>query len=178
MRAPGPEAVAFWAESARTTTVVESALHTDLLAGGGLPPATSAEPEHSPACLAYVSYLARTAATEPYPVAAAAVLPCYWVYAEVGSRLARTARGVLAEDREHPYARWIATYDAEEFQESVRTARELVDAAAWDASPAERRAMHRAFAIATRYELLFWQSAFDLEAWAHPLDDLDLTRPV
>ena len=178
VRAPDAAAVAFWAGSARNTTAVEAALHEDLLTGGGLPPATSEQPEHSPACLAYVSYLLAAAATEPYPVAAAAVLPCYWVYAEVGSRLARTAADVLAADREHPYARWVAAYDAEEFQEAVRTARDLVDAAALDASPRERAAMHRAFAIATRYELLFWKSAFDLEAWQHPLEDLDLRHPV
>ncbi|PPK92082.1 thiaminase/transcriptional activator TenA [Kineococcus xinjiangensis] len=178
VRAPETEAVAFWAGSARTTTVVEAALHEDLLTGGGLPPATSETPEHSPACLAYVSYLIAAAATEPYPVAAAAILPCYWVYAEVGSRLARTAKDVLAANRDHPYARWVATYDAEEFQEAVRTARDLVDAAALDASPKERAAMRRAFAIATRYELLFWKSAFDLEAWDHPLEGIDVHHPV
>jgi len=29
--------------------------------------------------------------------------------------------------------------------------------------------MHRAFAVATRFELEFWRSAHVQETWAHPL---------
>ncbi|SDP28423.1 thiaminase/4-amino-5-aminomethyl-2-methylpyrimidine deaminase [Klenkia soli] len=147
-RAPDPQAAAFWAGSAQTAAVVETQLHGDLLGllGGG-PRAT----EHSPTCLAYVSYLVATAATEPYPVGCAAVLPCFWVYAHTGARLAATARGTEG----HPYLRWVATYDDPAFQESTRRARELTDAAA---TPELAGPMHRAFALATAYERDFWAS--------------------
>ena len=163
-RAPDPDAAAFWANSAAVTRTVETALHTDLLGSELLSP-PSAELLHSPSCLGYVSYLIATAATESYAVAAAAVLPCYWVYADTGVRLAATARSTPG----HPYARWVATYDDPAFQESTRQARALVDAAA-DASPADVPGMHRAFALATRYELEFWRSAHTQEAWANALD--------
>jgi thiaminase/transcriptional activator TenA len=156
-RAPDAAAASFWALSAHTTGVVEAQLHQDLLGG-----ARAMEP--SPSCLAYVSYLIACAATEPYAVAAAAVLPCYWVYADTGARLAAAARSAA----DHPYARWVAAYDDPGFQESTRRARELVDDAAATA-PGEVPAMHRAFAVATRYELEFWRSAHVQEAWAQPL---------
>ena len=162
-RAPDPDAAAFWANSASVTRTVETALHADLLGSELLAP-VSAELLHSPSCLGYVSYLIATAATESYAVAAAAVLPCYWVYADTGVRLAATARSTPG----HPYARWVATYDDPAFQESTRQARALVDAAA-EATPSEVPAMHRAFALATRYELEFWRSAHTLEGWAQPL---------
>ncbi|MBB3086202.1 TenA family protein [Geodermatophilus sabuli] len=164
-RAPDSAAASFWATSAATTATVERQLHADLL-GAELPPADrpAGEPVHSPTCLAYVSYLVATAATAPYAVGAAAVLPCYWVYAEVGARLARTAALVPG----HPYRRWVAAYDTPEFQAAARGARALVDAAA-RATPGTEAAMQRAFVVATRYELEFWRSAHERETWPDPL---------
>lgn len=162
--APDPQAAGFWSTSASTAATVESSLHDGLLTGGILPSASRA-PEHSPACLGYVSYLTATAATAPYPVAAAAVLPCFWIYAEVGRDLASSARTVLEADPTHPYAQWVTTYDAPEFHESVARARELVDSAAEAATAADREAMSEAFRIASRYELMFWDSALFPQPW-------------
>ena len=162
-RAPDAAAGSFWALSAHTTGVVEAQLHADLLGGELLGGPGTGELVPSPTCLAYVSYLVACAATEPYPVAAAAVLPCYWVYADTGVRLAATARSAA----DHPYARWVAAYDDPGFQEATARARELVDAAALTA-PAQVPAMHRAFAVATRYELEFWRSAHVQESWPLP----------
>lgn len=144
--------------------MVETELHESLLAGGVLP-ASDSTPEHSQACLGYVSYLTATAATESYAVAAAAVLPCFWIYGEVGRKLAASAAEVLAADPSHPYAQWVTTYDAPEFQESVETARRLVDVAAAATTSAQREAMARAFVIATRYEFMFWDTALNPQPW-------------
>ncbi|WP_238559074.1 TenA family protein [Rhodococcus rhodnii] len=162
--APDPQAGGFWATSAATAATVESALHGDLLGSDALPDATGT-PVHTPECLGYVSFLTATAATRPYAVGAAAVLPCFWIYADVGRRLAQQARDVLAADPDHPYARWVTTYDAPEFHESVERARELVDAAAAAATEAEREEMAHVFDIASRYELMFWDSALHPRPW-------------
>ncbi|MGI4895154.1 MAG: TenA family protein [Janthinobacterium lividum] len=165
-RAPDVESCGFWAGSAQGASLVETSLHADLLGSGALP-AGDAEPVASPTTRGYVSYLLATAATAPYPVAAAAVLPCFWVYADVASRLARSAADVLRAGVDHPYARWIATYDAAEFHTSVATARALVDAAAQGCSDLEP--LHEAFALATRYEFLFWETALTHEDWPLPI---------
>jgi thiaminase/transcriptional activator TenA len=163
-KSPDPQTAAFWANSSAAAATVETALHADLLDGGLLPP-RAGEPEPSQACLGYVSYLIATAATQPYAVGAAAALPCFWIYADVGRGLAASAAEVLAADPGHPYAQWVTTYDAEEFQQSAATARSLVDAAAEVAGEAEREAMVTAFTVATRYELLFWDTALNTQPW-------------
>lgn len=163
-RAPDPVTAGFWANSASTAATVELSLHERLLTGGSLPAATE-EPVHSTACLGYVSYLIATAATEPYPVAAAAALPCFWIYADVGRTLAARAKDVLAADPEHPYAQWVTTYDDPAFQDEVRRAREVVDAAGAAATDDERAAMLTAFTIAARYELMFWDTALHPQPW-------------
>lgn len=163
-KSPDAQAAQFWAGSAATAVAVESALHNDLLSDGRLP-ARETEPEPSAACLGYVSYLIATAATESYAVGAAAALPCFWIYAEVGRDLAASAAEVLAADPRHPYAQWVSTYGAAEFQESAATARSFVDAAAEVASDREREAMATAFTVATRYELMFWDTALHPQPW-------------
>ncbi len=161
-RSPQPEAAAFWATSSHTAAVVETSLHRGILNEIG---GADVVEEHSPACLGYVSYVIATAATAPYPVAAAALLPCFWIYGDVAARLAKSAATLLSSDPEHPYATWVATYDDEGFQASVLTARQIVEEAAASASAAERAAMTTAFTFATRYELLFWHSALDRQPW-------------
>jgi len=48
----------------------------------------------SPACHHYVSYLLATAYAEPYEVLLGALLPCFWIYAEVGRDIhARASSG-------------------------------------------------------------------------------------
>lgn len=162
-KAPDAVTAAFWATSA-ASAVDEASLHESLLSGDALPRADSTA-EHSTACLGYTSYLIATAATEPYAVAAAAILPCFWIYADVAVRLAGAARDVLEADPTHPYARWVSTYDSDEFRTVVDGARVLVDDAATAATDADREAMTRAFRVATRYELLFWDTALTPTPW-------------
>lgn len=161
--AQNPLAGAFWA-SAAASALDEASSHEAMLTGGSLPSSTGT-PEPSPACLSYTSYLTATAATEPYPVAAAAVLPCFWIYADVGRSLAVAAKTVLDHDPDHPYARWVAAYDAPEFHAIVDAARTFVDDAAASATPEQREQMIDAFVVASRYELMFWDSALHPDPW-------------
>lgn len=163
-RAPDPASASFWANASATAATVEVSLHESLLASDALP-ASTGPLQHSQACLGYVSYLIATAATEPYPVAAAAVLPCFWIYADVGARLAASASAVLLENPDHPYAQWVTTYDSPEFREEVVKAREAVDRAANAATDVELDAMLKAFVIASQYELLFWDTALHPQPW-------------
>lgn len=167
--APSPVAGAFWA-SAAASAMDEAATHEAVLTGGTLPPSTGS-PEPSAACLGYSSYLIACAATDPYPVAAAAVLPCFWIYADVASSLASAAKAVLDRDPHHPYAQWVATYDAPEFHSIVEAAKTLVDEAAAAATQTQRDLMIDAFLVASRYELMFWDSALHPTPW--PLADTE-----
>ena len=68
----------------------------------------------SPACHHYVSYLIATAYAEPYEVLLGALLPCFWIYAEVGRDI--HARAAPA----NPYQAWIDTYAGEQFHAAVK----------------------------------------------------------
>lgn len=115
----------------------------------------------SPSCLFYTSLLKATA-MEELAVECAAVLPCFWVYQEVGKAIYGTAKL-----EGNPYAKWISTYADESFEESVRTAIAVCDRMAADASEETRLRMTQVFLDATRLELRFWQSAYEQEDWGN-----------
>lgn len=113
----------------------------------------------SPTCLFYTSllksYMAEEAAAE-----CAAVLPCFWIYREVGKAVMRRARM-----DGNPYAKWISTYADGTFEESTDTAIAICDHIAESAPSETRDRMTEAFINASRLELRFWDSAYHLENW-------------
>src|SRR3954453_19435507 len=139
--------------------VVERALHGSFFAQFGITPQLFAETPLSPACHHYVSYLMATAYAEPYEVVLGALLPCFWIYAEVGRDIhARAAPS-------NPYQAWIDTYAGEEFHIAVRAVIEATDEAAATASANMRDRMHAAYTREPQLEWLFWSSAYRLETW-------------
>lgn len=157
-KAPEPDRVVQFADAAREAIVVERALHGSFFARWGVTAEAFAATPVSPGAHHYVSYLLASAYAEPYEVVLAALLPCFWIYAEVG----RSIHADAAPD--NPFAAWIDTYAGEEFHAAVRGVIEATDEAAANA-PQQVEAMHRAYTTAARLEYVFWDSAYRMEAW-------------
>jgi len=154
-RAPAVVGTELLAGSAVGAVAAERELHRAYLAPRGLDPDTTVVPEASPTCVAYTGSLEAAAHSAPFDVALAAVLPCFRVYAEVGRYvLARRPSG------DHPYGAWIDTYAAPEFDEAVGRAEAYLDAVTTDAA-----AVQHAYRRSTRFEWMFWDSAWRGEAW-------------
>jgi thiaminase/transcriptional activator TenA len=158
-KAPSPERLIQFAKSAEGAIVVERALHGSFFERYGITSEVFTGTPLSPACHHYVSYLLATAYAEPYEVLLGALLPCFWIYAEVGRDI--HARAAAA----NPYQAWIDTYAGEQFHTAVRATIEATDEAAALGSDALRERMHRAFTRATQLEWIFWDSAYHLEIW-------------
>ena len=148
-----------FASSALEAVAVEQALHEQYFRSFGIDPAKLAKIEPSPDCLAYTSFLLATAYHDPWEVLVAALLPCFWVYWDVGTAIARRA----AVD--NPYRAWIATYADEGFGAAVRTVIGITDRAAAAAAPATVGRMMTAFIRSTQYEWLFWDGAYQQRGW-------------
>jgi thiaminase/transcriptional activator TenA len=158
-KAPDPDRIVQFANSAAGAIVVERALHGSFFRQYGITPEVFATTPLSPACHHYVSYLLATAYAEPYEVLLGALLPCFWIYAEVG----RDIHGRATPD--NPFRAWIDTYAGEDFQAAVRSTIAATDEAASGASSGLRERMHAAFTRATQLEWMFWDSAYRLENW-------------
>ena len=161
--AKGPDGATLrlFGECALQAVAVEQALHaqylTQFVADPKLSEPSPAQP--SPDCLNYTSFLLATAHHEPWEVLMAALLPCFWIYWDVGNAIART---VAADNR---YRAWIDTYSDAAFGDAVRAVIAATDAAAADATDKLRARMMTAFTRSTQYEYLFWDGAYQQRGW-------------
>ncbi|HEY1917320.1 MAG TPA: thiaminase II [Streptosporangiaceae bacterium] len=158
-RAPDPAARDMFARHAAGAIAVEQELHGSLLRDLGLTQATVAVTEPAPTTLAYTSHLLATAGGGTYADGVCAVLPCYWIYREVGQHL-------LGQGSPDPrYQRWIDTYGGEEFGEVVREVLAAADKLGDGLSPAEHARGRQHFLISSRYEWMFWDMGYRQEQW-------------
>lgn len=154
--APTSSEQAFWAESAHGSIVGELELHASWLTPSqGVSAATfSAEP--GSATTAYLDHLRSVAFGGDYAEIVAAVLPCFWLYTDLGRRLHAGEFGARARDPQHPYASWLATYADPAFDEATRTAIGYAAETAAAADAGTRERMRRAFETSSAHELAFF----------------------
>jgi thiaminase/transcriptional activator TenA len=148
-----------FARHAAGAIAVEQELHGSLLADLGLDPAEIELTEPAPTTLAYTSYLCAITGGGSYAEGVSAVLPCYWIYWEVGKELLR--RG----SPDPRYQRWIDTYGGEEFGGVVQEVLAEADRLGADLAPPERVQAQRHFRTSSRYEWMFWDMGYRQERW-------------
>ena len=86
-RAPREDWIIMFNEHAAGALRVERALHESFFREFGLSPEDIVATPLAPTNLAYTSYLLAVAYAAPFHEAIAALLPCYWIYWEVGKGL-------------------------------------------------------------------------------------------
>jgi thiaminase (transcriptional activator TenA) len=156
-KAPTHAGVGMFARHAANTAEVELALHESLLTELGIQN-IDVTPV-APTTLAYTSYLLATAHRGTFADGFAAVLPCYWIYAEVGAELVK--RG----SPDPRYQRWIDTYADDEYQTIVAEVLALADNVGLSLCAADETRARAHFATTARYEWMFWDAAWRREVW-------------
>ena len=158
-RAPDAAGTEMFAGHAADAVAVERALHELLLADLGIDPASASAAEPAPTNLAYTSYLLAAIYGGSYADGIGAVLPCYWIYWEVGKELQR--RG----SPDPRYQRWIDTYGGEEFGAAVRAVLAVADELGPVLAPRERERVRHHFRVTSRYEWMFWDMGYRKQTW-------------
>ncbi len=141
--APDAASQAFWAQSSLNAIVAETELH-----GSHVDLGDPAQP--SQATRSYLNHLLAAAAQGSYAVVVAAVLPCFWVYNEVGCQL------VAQNHPQHPFADWLGMYADPAFAEATAEAVNRLENALANASANERNKAREAFLIAVDMERQFF----------------------
>ncbi|GAA1125341.1 bifunctional hydroxymethylpyrimidine kinase/phosphomethylpyrimidine kinase [Citricoccus alkalitolerans] len=151
-RSASTESQQFWSQASTGAITEEADLHRTWMATRP----ESARTTASPVTSAYTDFLLATTLGEDRAVGVAAVLPCFWLYAQVGG-------GIPDVPADHPYAAWLDTYRDPAFVTAVQGALEQVELELAGASPSVRAAAARAYLIACRHELEFFEQATRLE---------------
>ncbi len=158
-KAPTLADTAMFARHAADVFEVELALHAVLLPELGLDPGTVDAAPPTPVTQAYTSYLLATSYRGSFADGLAAILPCYWIYAEVGAQL----RACGSAD--HRYQRWIDSYGAEEFAATVEQVLTVADRTGASLNQADEAVARRHFATTARYEWMFFDAAYRRDRW-------------
>ncbi|GAB3892382.1 thiaminase II [Spirosoma agri] len=154
-RSATPDDMLQFTQFAQNAILVERVLHETYFALYAIQPETV----KMPACFAYTNYLLATTALQSVAVGAAAVLPCFWIYRQVGKHIYQQA------SQENPYRAWIDTYAGDAFDQSVTQMLAITDQFAELASPSEREKMRDAFRLSSRLEWYFWNDAYEQNRW-------------
>jgi len=166
-KAPDDESSVTLLENAVGALKVERAsLHEFLMREWGIGSEVVASAELSPVNLAYTSYLLAVAATGSFEEGLAAILPCFWVYYEVGKELVRRGSNVPV------YQRWIETYSSPEYERAVMRVVELADEHLKGLEDPWLKSVLRHFRTSTVYEYLFWDEAYRGWRWPFTLRPL------
>lgn len=149
-----PRHMAMFLRFATENLEAERLLHEEYLHGLGCPV------EVSQTCLLCSAHLYRQVAAASLETAVAAVLPCFYVYSEVGQYLSSRSR--LAGN---PYRKWLEAYSDDGFRSSTEAIAALCDSLAGEEENHSWRLMTEAFVTGVRLEWLFWDSAYRMEQW-------------
>ncbi len=155
-KAPVSDEAADLMKYAQEGIAVEQALHGHFFSLFNIKPYEIQEP----ACFSYTRFLLSSVSMGSYAVGLAAVLPCFWVYREVGLAIAESATTAS-----NPYMPWIETYSDESFAAAVDRMLKITNRVAVAASADEQKDMETAFMHSIRHEWMFWDAAYRLERW-------------
>lgn len=109
--------------------------------------------------LSYTNYMLSVAQTGGPMEIVASILACSWSYAEIGQALA-----AIPGAAEHPfYGEWIRGYASEEYAATNQALIELMDSLAADAGEEQLAYLTDVFVNCSRYELGFWDMAWDVQ---------------
>jgi thiaminase (transcriptional activator TenA) len=159
VRSPDESALVMFNEHSAGAINVERSLHEGFLKDLGMTQADAEGTQPSPTTLAYTSFLLKSATLGDYPEVLGAVLPCYWIYWEVGKAL-------LERGSTNPmYQKWIDTYGGEEFGTLVEAVLDLTDRVCEKLTSSQKSRVREAFVTTSRYEWMFWDAAWRLERW-------------
>ncbi|GEP24819.1 thiaminase II [Lentilactobacillus diolivorans] len=114
----------------------------------------------APNAYSYVSHMYHELHEGSPARAAAALLPCYWLYNEIGKKLIKNGSPVKI------YQQFIDTYDSDGFTDATNEMIKIVDELGAAANSDEQKGMKTAFVRSSWFELHFWGMAYEHQQWA------------
>ena len=158
-KAPDFAATKMLTTHAAAAAAAETGLHAELMTDLGRDPAELLAFDARPTTRAYASFMLATVFTGSFADGLTAIIPCFWIYAEVGQHLKQ------AGSPNPVYQRWIDSYGSDDYLREVLLALELTDQVGLGLAPAAEATARQHFRTAARYEWMFWDAAYRQETW-------------
>src|ERR1044071_3658132 len=135
-KSPDLKTLELFARHALGAVEVERSFHESFGESLGLSRKQLDEVAKGPVTKAYIDHLQSVTRSGTLGETVAAVLPCYWIYGEVGKRLYKRR-----PTKPKIYREWIETYASESFWKPVREQIQLMDKLGVAATSSEKQVM-------------------------------------
>src|SRR5215468_7873253 len=149
-KSPDLETLELFCRHAVGAVEVERSFHASFGKSLGLSRRQLDAVNKGPITQGYISHLQSVARGGTLGEIVAAVLPCYWIYGEVGKQLYKSRPRKPAIFR-----KWIEIYAGEDFWRPVREQIKLMNTLGAAANANEKKRMLEYFLLSSRYEYLF-----------------------
>lgn len=150
-------------QHAREAIRDERQLHQSIFEEYGITAEQEITVEPAPEAYAYTTFMIVNTSQGTFPEAMATLLPCYWIYWEVGKQLS----GVGSKNA--VYQKWIDTYASDAYATVVKETIGIINIVADRVSKEERDSMKALYRRGCRYEWMFWDSAYYRRSWPPPV---------
>lgn len=154
------EIMRFMADVQNGVFNVESELHRTYLKSFGITEDEMNSVRQSAFARAYTADILEIAYSGQLIDILVAVLPCAWVYADYGQRLAREFGDSLETN---PYRSWVDMYRTEEFWSGTAWLLEHIERIVENLDETRRRELVDIFVHGVGNEYMFWSSAYDMQ---------------
>ena len=159
-KATDPEIMAFMLKVQNGALQVETEVHRSYLASYGITEEQMNNVRQSAFARAYTSNILSIAYGKDILDILVAVLPCAWVYADYGYRLAAEFADTLDDT---PYKSWVDMYKTDEFWQDSVWLLDHIEKLVADASEERKRELIDIFVTGVENEYMFWASAYDMQ---------------
>lgn len=150
---------AMLADAARNTAEAELTVHQEHAAILHITKEEVDNFQPAPTAYAYTSHLYRATMAGSLAHTIAAMLPCYWLYADIGKKYEHVT------PEPEIYRNWIKMYASDWFQEATQKQINLLNKLTADMNEAEKEKVKTQFIMAKEYELHFWEMSYTKETW-------------
>ncbi len=155
-----PEIMAFMLNVQNGALNVESTVHRTYLASYGITDEQMNNVRQSAFARAYTSNILSIAYGKGILDILVAVLPCAWVYADYGYRLAHEFADTLDVNQ---YKSWVDMYKTDEFWQGSAWLIEHIEKLAAEVSEERKQELVDIFVTGVENEYMFWSSAYDMQ---------------
>jgi len=121
----------------------------------------------APTCYHYISHIYRQFDEANLAIAFASLLPCPWLYHDLGKALNR-------KPSPNPlYQQWIETYITDELEQQIKEEEALVNQLYRESNETDKQKMLEAFHRSVHMEAKFWEMAYQHQTWTSDLQSLE-----
>ncbi len=147
--------------AARETFEIESLLKEQYFGQFEISVEDARGTNQAPSCKAYIDHLFRYTRNGTLAEGLAAILPCSWIYVEIGLHY---NSGDNIPDS-NPYKMWLQTYSDPAFVDMVDWWFSILNSITVHSDAKELNHLKNIFIESCRYEWLFWEMSWNMETW-------------